>query len=336
MQGSALRNLRVFQKLCGKDCFNRVALCPTFWDVATDEDSVLEKRLLELTSTEGFWGRMIDNGSKVFREPLNRNQAMTMVYQLVTKEAVALQIQREVVDEHKPFAETSALLRLKLEQQRQEHEAMMDEARRQFKEDLQRRERTHSEDLVGLRKVFEEKLAMVEQTNEQLKAEIEAKRNAQPVTSVPFRRKPVQQQPQTSPPQQSQQPQQQQKRPQAQSPPQQQQQLHRATTIAADEKSVAEERRNRRHQLYLNFHQYVTATVQQLEFGGKKSGVTCTVVRQKSCYTMVCVNCFKNIGGGNCYSKSPARSSVLLLTARRVPRLQFRIRFRVVCGLLRK
>jgi hypothetical protein len=278
MQGSALRNLRVFQELCGKDCFNKVALCPTFWDVAADEDSVLEKRLLELTQNEGYWGRMIENGSKVFREPLTRNQAMTMVYQLVTNDAVALQVQREVVDEHKPLSETSAVLSLKLEQQRQEHEAMMEEVRRQFKEDLHRRERTFSEDLAGLKKVFEEKLAVVEQTNEKLKAEIQAKSNVPVVSSTSVRRKPVPLQ------------------------------LHRAATIPADEKSVAEEFLRRRNQQYVGFSQYINATVQQLESGKRNGGVSCNMFRRKSCYTMVCANCLRNIGGDNCYSKNPSWS----------------------------
>ena len=282
MAGTALRNLRVFQELCGKDCFSKVALCPTFWNVGKEEDCVLEKRLLELTGNEGYWGRMIENGSKVFREPVTRNQAITMIYGLATKDAVALQVQREIVDEHKPLSETSAVLTLKLEQERREHEAMMEEARRQHNESLQRRERTFSEDLAGLKKEFGEKLAVIEETNEKLRAEIQAKSNGPAVATV--RRKPVQPQ------------------------------IHRAATIPADEKSIAEELLRRRHQQYISFSQYVTTTVQQLENGKMVGSVTCSMSRRKSCYTTLCVNCLRNIGGDNCYSKNPKCSFAVLLS----------------------
>ena len=282
MAGSAVRNLRVFQELCGKDCFDKVALCPTFWDVTKVEECILEKRLLELTGNEGYWGRMIENGSKVFRETLTRNQAMTMIYQLVTKDPAALQVQREVVDEHKPLSETSAVLKLKLEQQRREYEAMMDETKRQCMENLQRRERTFSEDLAGLKKVFAEKLAVVEEANEKLRAEIQAKSNVPAVTSV--RRKAVPHQ------------------------------IQRAATIPADEKSVTEESLRRRHQQYISFSQYIIATVQQLENGRMTGGVTCSMLKRKACYTMTCVNCLKNIGGGNCYSKDPICTFAVLLS----------------------
>lgn len=274
LQGSALRNLRVFRELCGKDCFKNVAICPTFWDVAEEEDSILEKRLKELTENEGYWGGMIANGSRVFKEPLTRNHAINIIYQLVTNDTVTLQIQREIVDEQRSPSDTSAfatLMSLELERQKEEHDEMMAEAKRQFEQELQRRERTLSEDLAGLRKVFEEKLAVVEDANERLRREIQSK-DKRP-SSTPIPRKPL--------------------------PPK----VHRVTTIAADEKSVSHELVSRRHQRYSSFLQYVSATVQLLESEKWHGRVKCNFLERKSCYLMVCTNCMRNIGERDFYSK---------------------------------
>lgn len=192
MQGSAMRNLRVFRELCGKDCFKNVALCATFWDAAEEDESILNERLRELKENEEFWGGMLACGSRVFKEPLTRKQAFNLIYQLTEKEAVTLQVQKEVVDEQKSLSDCSAFaafMNLELDRQRQEHEVMMTEAKRQFHEELQRRDRTLSEDLAGMKKIFEDKLAIMETTNAQLRAEIESK-NQRP-ESVPVIRRPV-------------------------------------------------------------------------------------------------------------------------------------------------
>jgi len=40
MQGSALRNFRVFRDLCGEEFFERVDICTTFWDLYQEDQSV--------------------------------------------------------------------------------------------------------------------------------------------------------------------------------------------------------------------------------------------------------------------------------------------------------
>ena len=61
--GSSLKNLRVFQKLCGKDTLDNVYLTTTMWDEV--ELSVGERRLEEL-KTE-YWKTMISLGAQVAR-----------------------------------------------------------------------------------------------------------------------------------------------------------------------------------------------------------------------------------------------------------------------------
>ena len=59
--GSSLKDLRVFQKLCGKDALDKVYFTTTMWDEV--ELSVGERRLAELKAK--YWRRMITQGAQV-------------------------------------------------------------------------------------------------------------------------------------------------------------------------------------------------------------------------------------------------------------------------------
>lgn len=58
LQGSAKKNIRQFEKLCGEQALQKVILATTMWDVEDNESAVQrEKQLLE---TREFWGYMIE------------------------------------------------------------------------------------------------------------------------------------------------------------------------------------------------------------------------------------------------------------------------------------
>lgn len=300
MQGSALRNLRVFRDLCGKDCFKNVVLCTTFWDVV-EKEAVAEARLNELVSNEGFWGGMIDNGSKVFKGSLSRVEAIYVIYELISGQRLPLQIQKEIVDENKSLQETSAvstLMNLRLERQREEHKESLAEERRRFEEDIKVRERTHSEDLEGMRKAYHEKLAKLEEAKERLRVEINAK-ESQPSSPVLPVHSPITPQPTPVTPMYA-----------PSTPvtthatPVSKTPLYRASTIATDQKTFVDVAVGRRMELFENFKAYMTATIRVLENGKRNGQVKCDFFGRKSCYMMVCANCFRNIGGGECFSMS--------------------------------
>ncbi|KAI6042362.1 hypothetical protein EDC04DRAFT_998756 [Pisolithus marmoratus] len=62
MAGTPLKNLRVFQKLCGKDAMSKVILVTTMWDEVDVE--VGDERLKELK--DSYWQKMIARGSMTF------------------------------------------------------------------------------------------------------------------------------------------------------------------------------------------------------------------------------------------------------------------------------
>jgi hypothetical protein len=108
--GKALQNLKMFKSLCGDEALSKVVLATTFWShvnatVGTNRENELEK--------SEFWGQMIRKGSKVLRQDNGRASAKFIIEYLVKRRTVAnigvaLDIQKEMVDEGKTLDQTGA------------------------------------------------------------------------------------------------------------------------------------------------------------------------------------------------------------------------------------
>jgi hypothetical protein len=112
MQGSALKNLHMFERLCGEDCFPHIVLATTMWGIlgqnGMDFDVGVEREKT-LRSDDKFWGYMEKKGSRVMRHDRNTESAQEILSYLLDKRvAVVLDIQRQMVDEAQTLDETAA------------------------------------------------------------------------------------------------------------------------------------------------------------------------------------------------------------------------------------
>ena len=78
--GSSLRNLRMFQKLCGRDALDKVYFTTTMWDEI--ERTLGEKRLEELITN--YWKTMISHGAQVARCRKDDDSPKNLVRHIVT------------------------------------------------------------------------------------------------------------------------------------------------------------------------------------------------------------------------------------------------------------
>ncbi|KAL7272119.1 hypothetical protein RUND412_005089 [Rhizina undulata] len=108
MAGSALRNLRMFQKLCGEQTMKNIVLTSTHWDVVGNDVAVA--RETELRETDGFWKSMINLGAQVARFNGDAECGRNIVRILHDKPPVALAVQTQLVDEGKPLPVTDAAI----------------------------------------------------------------------------------------------------------------------------------------------------------------------------------------------------------------------------------
>ncbi|KAK6542555.1 hypothetical protein TWF694_006503 [Orbilia ellipsospora] len=105
MEGSALRSLRMFRRLCGDGFLKNVVLGTTFWDTVGEETGI--RRETELLETEGFFKDMKELGCEVVRIQDNRESNIELLEKFVEKRASILCIQRELLD-GKSLAESAA------------------------------------------------------------------------------------------------------------------------------------------------------------------------------------------------------------------------------------
>jgi 50S ribosome-binding GTPase len=141
MQGSAVKNLEMFQKLCGTHCFPQVALVSTMWQElhGAEGQALGEEREVELRSNMAFWGAMDKGKSRTFRHFGERESAEAVIQWLLTsRHKLVLNIQRELVDEQltldqteagRFLQETSAGVREKYEKEIRQLETAIDDAR---------------------------------------------------------------------------------------------------------------------------------------------------------------------------------------------------------------
>ncbi|KAK1252202.1 hypothetical protein MKX08_003389 [Trichoderma sp. CBMAI-0020] len=104
--GAAMKNLRMFKRLCGKDSLPCVVLATTMWNKANL--LVDEQREKELLDRSDFWADMVKQGSQVFRHDNGKKSATTiMEYILGKRHRVTLDIQKEMAS-GKTLDETGA------------------------------------------------------------------------------------------------------------------------------------------------------------------------------------------------------------------------------------
>ena len=110
MAGTPLKNLRMFEKLCGENAFQNVILTTTMWDEVDEQIGRLREE--ELKST--YWRSMFDRNSMTSRFLNSRESALRLIEPLIdaANKKSSLLLQQEMVDLRNKLPETSAGARL--------------------------------------------------------------------------------------------------------------------------------------------------------------------------------------------------------------------------------
>jgi len=106
MGGSHMKNFRMFRKLCGEDALKNVVIVTNMWGGV--EPEVGEAREAELKREDMFFKPVLENGGQMARHENTLSSAESIIRLLMGNKPLPLQIQRELVDEHKDIVETSA------------------------------------------------------------------------------------------------------------------------------------------------------------------------------------------------------------------------------------
>ncbi|KAI1305487.1 P-loop containing nucleoside triphosphate hydrolase protein [Xylaria venustula] len=149
MQGSALKNLSLLKSLCGDDTLKKVVLVTTMWDIT--EASIAESRERQLRDTSKYWGLMVAKGSQVIRHDNTQTSAFALFDMFLKGDPkIVLQIQREMVDDHKPLERTGAGNDIK--EMLAEQNAYLNKKLQEIESELREALRTKDEELAEVMK----------------------------------------------------------------------------------------------------------------------------------------------------------------------------------------
>jgi hypothetical protein len=181
--GIAGRNFKIFRELCGETSLKNVVLVTNMWGEVSHD--VGETRERELASK--FLKPALDKGAQMVRHHNTEQSAHDVIRRIMNNHPVVLQIQRELVDEHKDITNTAAgeavnteiaeeakrqeaeLRRVQEERERVLREKE-EEARRRVEEERRRREEE-------MRRAREEEERIAWQRRQEMeRAEMEARR----------------------------------------------------------------------------------------------------------------------------------------------------------------
>ncbi|KAK4501944.1 hypothetical protein PRZ48_007754 [Zasmidium cellare] len=160
--GAAMKNLRMFKKLCGNDGLANNMVTP---EVGLDRE-------MQLRTHKDFWKPMLDNGSEIFRHDQEAASALAIIQHLLSKKyRVTLAIQRDMVDKKMTLEQTAAGREveaelLKLRAKWAEEKKQLE---REWREALETRDKEAQEQIRRERQEIEEKFKESDSHVERLK-----------------------------------------------------------------------------------------------------------------------------------------------------------------------
>jgi len=162
MEGSSMKNLRMFRELCGEKNFSNVILCTTMWDKVEEEEG--RRREQELRNKQTFWGSLVSRGAQVMqhRGPDLAASAKKIAESLIQKDTIVLQLQEEL-DRSGTLSNTSAgrLLTGEIEDIKKKHQEEMAALKAEMqanndKEEIELLREYYKKEIEGLRKATED------------------------------------------------------------------------------------------------------------------------------------------------------------------------------------
>ncbi|KAH9481271.1 hypothetical protein JR316_0005793 [Psilocybe cubensis] len=134
MTGISTRNFKMFRELCGESTLRNVVILTNMWGEVKPE--VGEARAHELATQDIFFKPVIAKGAQFLRHDNTRAAALSVIRRILQNHPMALQIQRELVDEGKDMAQTAAGAQLNKEmmEQIEKHRKEIKAVREEMKE----------------------------------------------------------------------------------------------------------------------------------------------------------------------------------------------------------
>ena len=164
--GTAGRNFDMFRKLCGDAALKNVVLVTNMWSgVPPDVGNARESEL-----SSNFFKLATNKGAQMVRHYDTAQSAHGIIRMIVAKRPVVLQIQRELVDEHKDIVNTTAgeAVRGELNEQIRRHQVELEDIRGEMTQALREKDEETVRELQGERRKLQERMEDIARDSERM------------------------------------------------------------------------------------------------------------------------------------------------------------------------
>lgn len=169
--GSSVRTLEIFKKICGTVALKNVLLVSTRWNEV--EEALGASREQQLR--DNFWAYMLSDGSTMARFYGNRESAIGIASQLMSRQSIVLELQRELVDQGKTLEKTvaGAFVNDDISEMKAKYEQELRELEK-FRQTLQQNDRATRRKVQNDWAREQERLRMAREDEERLRRDIAA------------------------------------------------------------------------------------------------------------------------------------------------------------------
>ena len=158
------RNFKMFRELCGDTTLKNVILVTNMWgEVSRD---IGEAREDELTSD--FFKPVLDKGAQMARHHNTAQSAHDIIWRIMKNRPVALQIQRELVDEHKDIVDTAAggVINQELKEQIRKHQVELRMVQEEMMQAMKERDEEARQELEEESRKLQEEMERIKKDSE--------------------------------------------------------------------------------------------------------------------------------------------------------------------------
>ena len=155
------RNFDVFRKLCGELALKNVVLVTNMWgEVSLD---IGEAREFELSNN--FFKTAVYKGAQMVRHHNTVESAHDIIRKMIKNRPVILQIQRELVDDHKDIIDTAAgeSINKELKEQIKRHQAELKEVQEEMAQALREKDGEAEQELEETQRDLKEKVMKIKE-----------------------------------------------------------------------------------------------------------------------------------------------------------------------------
>ena len=164
--GIAGRNFKIFRDLCGEKSLKNVLLVTNMWgEVSLEVGEAREKEL-----SFNFLKPALDKGAQMVRHHNTEQSAHGIIRSIMNNHPVVLQIQQELVDEHKDITNTAAAetINAELEEAKRRHDAEVKKAQEEMERALREKEEETRRRIAEETRKREEEMRRVQEERERI------------------------------------------------------------------------------------------------------------------------------------------------------------------------